>query len=315
MNIFSEKYRPHILEQIKSQNNILIVLNNLIKNNIQNNILFYGLPGCGKTSCALSFAKTYYGDDYKNMILEVNASENRGINIVRDEITDFINTKLFFTEKKKIIILDEADSMTIDAQNLLIKLMESHKDNAIFIIICNYINKITIAIKSRCLSFRFNKIKYTDMYNILKNIQEKEQIIINDEKIFKDIYKFGNGDMRKCINIFQNLTFDNELKDTNIYKLFNYPTENDIMNIINILLNDDNIIHNYTEINNIIEENNLILKTIINEMIIIINKKGIIQNKKKYLYILEEIGNIEYNITNDFNYKIQVYSLISIFKK
>lgn len=315
MNIFSEKYRPHILEQIKSQNNILIVLNNLIKNNIQNNILFYGLPGCGKTSCALSFAKTYYGDDYKNMILEVNASENRGINIVRDEITDFINTKLFFTEKKKIIILDEADSMTIDAQNLLIKLMESHKDNAIFIIICNYINKITIAIKSRCLSFRFNKIKYTDMYNILKNIQEKEQIIINDEKIYKDIYKFGNGDMRKCINIFQNLTFDNELKDTNIYKLFNYPTENDIMKIINILLNDDNIINNYTEINHIIKENNLILKTIINELIITINKKAIIQNKKKYLYILEEIGNIEYNITNDFNYKIQVYSLISIFKK
>jgi len=314
--IFTEKYRPQSLEQVKSQGHILTILNQIIESgNVENNILFYGLPGTGKTSCILTFAKTYYGKDYKNMILELNASDNRGINMVRNTISDFVNTKLFFHKKKKMIILDEADSMTIDAQNLLIKLMEDHKHNIIFCFICNYINKISVSISSRCLCFRFNKIKYNDMMDILRNIVKKENIELKDEKILTDIYNFGKGDMRKCINIFQNLLEDGQLKHDDVYKVFNYPTESHIKIIITSLLDEKiKLIDTYNIINPIIEDHQLLLNNIVNEITLYINKNQSIKDVDRYLYILEKIGDIEYNLTNDYNYKIQLYGLISLFK-
>lgn len=315
-NIWTERYRPTILEQIKSQEHILIILNQLVKSDdMGNNILFYGRPGTGKTSCILSFAKTYYGDNYKNMILELNASDNRGVNMVRNTISDFVNTKLFFNNKKKIIILDEADSMTIDAQTLLIQLMEEHKQNVIFCFICNYINKISVAINSRCLCFRFNNIKFNDMTIILKNIAKNENINISDNSIFNSIYHLGNKDMRKCINIFQNLIEDNKII-SNIYKVFNYPTNEHIKSIIDILLNNEsNLSNSFLYINNIIEPNQLLLKNIVNEITLFINKNKTITNIDRYLYILIKLGDIELFLTNDYNFKIQLYSLIAIFKR
>ena len=313
--IWTEKYRPENLKQVKSQDHILTILKEIIKtDNVENNILFYGLPGTGKTSCMKTFAKEYYGKNYKNMILELNASDNRGINVVRNIITDFVNSKMFFSKKKKIIILDEADSMTPDAQNLLISLMEK-SDNIIFCFICNYINKITTAISSRCLCFRFSKIKYVDMKDILKTIADKEKINIKDDKVLEDIYKFGEGDMRKCINIFQNLIEDNKLKHSNIYKIFNYPTKEHIIFFIDTLLNDElNLSTKFENINSIIVEKQLLLTNIVNEITISINKNKTIKDVEKYLYILTKLGDIEYNLTNDYIHKIQLYGLISIFK-
>lgn len=314
--IFTEKYRPSSLEQVKSQDHILAILNQIIDSgNVGNNILFYGLPGTGKTSCILTFAKTYYGKNYKNMILELNASDERGINMVRNTISDFVDTKLFFHDKKKMIILDEADSMTIDAQNLLIKLMEDNKNNVIFCFICNYINKISISITSRCLCFRFNKIKLNDMTNILTHIANKENITIDDKTILNDIYKFGNGDMRKCINIFQNLLEDGKIVYDNIYKIFNYPTDLNIITIVNTLLNTKiNIKDSFKIINDLIESNQLLLTNIVNEITLYINRNNKIDDIQRYLYILEKLGEIEYNLTNDYNHNIQLYGLISVFK-
>lgn len=315
-NIFTEKYRPKELNEIKSQTNILNILNELIKTkNIKNNFLFYGLPGLGKTSCIINFAKKYYGNNYKNMYLELNASDDRGINIVRNIITDFINNKSFFNNKNKMIILDEADSMTQEAQKLLIQLMEKNK-NIIFCFICNYINKINMAIKSRCLCFHFQKISLIDMKNVLLNITKNENINIKNENIFNDIYKFGNGDLRKSINIFENLIENNEInKNIDLYKIFNYPNIENIKKIIDILINDDfKLNESYTLINNIIKNNNILLNNLINEISLYITKNNIIKDTKKLLYILKKLGDIEYYITTDYSKKIQLYSLISVFK-
>ena len=315
--IWTEKYRPETLKQVKSQEHTLTILKEIIKSgDVENNILFYGLPGTGKTSCMKTFAKEYYGKNYKNMILELNASDNRGINVVRNIIADFVNSKMFFSNKKKMIILDEADSMTLDAQNLLISLMENSGSNIIFCFICNYINKITTAVSSRCLCFRFSKIKYVDMKDILTTIANKEEIKLKDDKVLEDIYKFGKGDMRKCINIFQNLIEDNELKHSNIYKIFNYPTEEHINFFIDTLLNSEiNLASSFKQINSIIVEKQLLLTNIVNEITISINKNQTITDADRYLYILTKLGDIEYNLTNDYSHKIQLYGLISIFKK
>jgi replication factor C subunit 3/5 len=315
MNIFTEKYRPTNLNDIKSQKHIITILDQIIETgNIENNILFYGRPGCGKTSAMLCFAKKYYGDNYKNMILELNASDDRGVNMVRNTISDFVDVKLFFNNKKKMIILDEADSMTIDAQNLLIKLMEENK-NVIFCFICNYINKISLAITSRCLCFRFNNIKIQDMNNLIIMIAKNENIEIPNDTLLKDIYKFGKKDMRKCINIFQNIV-ENKKINTNIHKIFNYPTKEHIKIIIDTLTNNKICIKDsFNIINSLITNEQLILSKIINELTYYINTNRIINNVNKYIYILEKLGDIEYNLTNDFNQIIQIYSLISIFKK
>jgi len=312
--IFTEKYRPKNLTDVKSQEHILSILNQIINTGeIENNFLFYGLAGTGKTSCALSFAKKYYGNNYKNMILELNASDERGINMVRNTISDFVDTKSFFSDKKKMIILDESDSMTIDAQNLLIKLMEDNKHNVIFFFICNYINKISLSITSRCLCFRFNKITFKDMSEIITEIAKNENIKLNNTHLLKDIYKFGNGDMRKCINIFQNLLEDNKIVYDNIYKVFDYPTNIQINLIIKSLLDENiNVQECFKFINEIITTNKLSLINIVNE--ITYKLKDLISNTDKLLYIIDKLGDIEYNLTNDYNNTIQLYGFISIFK-
>jgi replication factor C subunit 3/5 len=310
MNL-TEKYRPKVLNEISSQNHILHILYNLLDcGKITNNFLFYGLPGLGKTSCILSFAKHYYGESYHNMILELNASDDRGINVVRNTIDSFVNTNSLFNNKNKMIILDEADSMTIVAQNLIVHLMEKHK-NIIFCFICNYINKINLAIRTRCLNFHFRKIKYEDMKKIIYNISEKENIKIEEDKILYDIYKLSNGDMRKCINIFENLIENNKVVYTNLYKIYNYPTYEIIENIIDIIKNND-LIKSFNKIDNILKENNIKLQNLINELTFYLTKNKIFP-VNKLLNIYKKLGDIEYYLTLDYNY-IQLYSIISIFK-
>jgi replication factor C subunit 3/5 len=311
MNL-TEKYRPKVLNEISSQNHILKILYNLLEyDEITNNFLFYGLPGLGKTSCILSFAKHYYGENYHNMILELNASDDRGIDVVRNIIDNFVNTNSLFNKKNKMIILDEADSMTTDAQNLIVHLIEKHK-NVIFCFICNYINKMNLAIKTRCLNFHFRKIKYEDMKKIIYNISQKENIKIEDEKILHDIYKLSNGDMRKCINIFENLIENNRIIDTNLYKIYNYPTNEIINNIINIIKKND-LIKSFEKIDDILKKNNIKLQNFINELTFYLTKNKIFP-VNKLVNIYKKLGDIEYYLTSDYNYKIQLYSIISIFK-
>jgi GTPase SAR1 family protein len=141
-----EKYRPKTLNEIISHNNILNTLNNLINNNKLPHLILYGPPGTGKTTTILACAKQIYGENYKSIILELNGSDERGISVVREHIKDFSNTHIMLSQimnincKYKLVILDEADSMTIDAQFALRRIIEKFSGNTRFILICNYIN-------------------------------------------------------------------------------------------------------------------------------------------------------------------------------
>ena len=213
-----EKYRPKKLEDLKSQTDILNTINKSINNRNFPHLLLYGPPGSGKTTCALAICLKLYGKKMMNSrILELNASDERGIKIVRDKIKTYASLALSIPPKGykypcpkfKIIILDEADAMTTDSQFALRRIIEKYSDSTRFILTCNYISKIISPILSRCIGFKFRAIDETNGLNILDRIIKEENVKINKESI-KEIYKLCSGDMRLSINLLQKLTYCEE---------------------------------------------------------------------------------------------------------
>ena len=165
-----EKYRPQKLSNIVHHPNIIYALKKLIKKGQLPHMLFYGASGTGKTSTIMATAKKLYNEDISFMVLELNASDDRGINIVREEIKEFAESRNMFKTGIKLIILDEADSMTYDAQFALRRVIEKYSYNTRFCLICNYMNKIIPAIRSRCMQFRFSPINNDSINQYLNRI-------------------------------------------------------------------------------------------------------------------------------------------------
>lgn len=224
-----EKYRPKHLKNIIGQNNIISTIKNMIKNNYSiTNLLFYGMPGTGKTTTILSLCYELFGpNNFKNRVLELNASDERGIGVVRDSILRFAKTSLSSPDPNypsppiKLIILDEADAMTCGAQSALRKIMEDYLETTRFCIICNYIEKIIKPIVSRCMFFNFVPLDNKLIIRHLKKIAEKEKLKLNDEDI-ENIYKSYNGDLRQAISSLQQLKYiDDEDLEDEIMEKFN----------------------------------------------------------------------------------------------
>lgn len=198
-----EKYRPGKLSDLISHDEIIATINKFMNENQLPHLLFYGPPGTGKTSTILACAKQLYSPgQFKSMVLELNASDDRGINIVREQILNFASTRTIFNDKFKLIILDEADAMTNDAQNALRRIIEKYTENVRFCIICNYLSKIIPALQSRCTRFRFAPVLPAQIMPRLKHIIEAEQLKV-DEDGLKAIIQLSKGDMRKVLNILQ----------------------------------------------------------------------------------------------------------------
>jgi replication factor C subunit 2/4 len=221
-NMWVEKYRPNKLDDIVEQNNIINFLKNaLITKNIPH-LIFFGPSGCGKTSTILALAKELFGNDhYKERIIELNASDERGINMIRDKIKIYAKQSVNNLKNAppwKIIILDEADTMTPDSQFALRRIMEQYSKITRFCIICNYHHKIIEPIISRCSLFRFKPINNIDLISKLNNISYIENINCS-EIILSKIIDISRGDLRKAINLLQKCyniygdKFNNELLD------------------------------------------------------------------------------------------------------
>jgi len=203
-----EKYRPQTISEISSQYHIVNSIKKSLINGNLPHLLFYGPSGCGKTTTILAIARDMFDkESWEERVLEFNASDERGINVIRDKIKVFaknsINNKENSTQPNwKLIILDEADSMTTDSQFALRRIMETYSRITRFCIICNYINKIIDPIASRCAKYRFKPLMIDSMTSRLKYICDKENINC-DDAIFKEIIEISRGDMRKAINFLQ----------------------------------------------------------------------------------------------------------------
>ena len=204
--MWSEKYRPKKLREVVNQKEIINGISNLIKSPDIPHMLFAGPAGVGKTTTALCIAMEILGEEWRKNTLELNASDERGIKMVRERVKEFAASIKLAGDKEfgkpKIIILDEADEMTSEAQTALRRIIEDSARTTRFIIICNYLSQIIEPIQSRCVVFRFTRLPKEDVIDHLKMICE-EQKVKYEEKALAQIYEATGGDLRHSINIIQ----------------------------------------------------------------------------------------------------------------
>eukprot|EP00616_Rhizochromulina_sp_CCMP1243_P016666 CAMPEP_0118989104 /NCGR_PEP_ID=MMETSP1173-20130426/47361_1 /TAXON_ID=1034831 /ORGANISM="Rhizochromulina marina cf, Strain CCMP1243" /LENGTH=343 /DNA_ID=CAMNT_0006940069 /DNA_START=5 /DNA_END=1036 /DNA_ORIENTATION=+ len=207
-----ERYRPKSVSEVSSQEGVVRTLEKAIEQGSLPHLLFYGPPGTGKTSTALALSRALYGPTlYKSRILEMNASDERGIQVVRDKIKNFAQgavglatTPGYPCPPFKIIILDEADSMTRDAQAALRRTIENYSKVTRFCLICNYVSRIIEPLASRCAKFRYKPLSNECMIARLRYIAGEEKIEVPDEVLDK-ILAVANGDMRKAVTTLQSV--------------------------------------------------------------------------------------------------------------
>lgn len=210
-----EKYRPNTLSEVSGHQDVLATINKFVESNRLPHLLLYGPPGTGKTSTILALARKIYGSkNMRQMVLELNASDDRGIDVVREQIRTFASTKQIFSMAPpttssgsslgafKLIVLDEADAMTATAQMALRRIMEKYTANTRFCIIANYTHKLSPALLSRCTRFRFSPLKEADIRELVDQVIEKEQVRIQPGAV-DSLVKLSKGDMRRALNVLQ----------------------------------------------------------------------------------------------------------------
>jgi replication factor C subunit 3/5 len=233
-----------------AQDDIINSISNLIDNNNLPHLLLYGPPGTGKTSTIVAAAKRMYGPSkYCSMTLELNASDARGIDVVRNEIKEFAATKQLFSKGIKLIILDEADAMTSDAQFALRRVIEKYAKNARFCLICNYVSKIIPALQSRCTRFRFAPLSTKQIKGRLEYVAKQENVNLTEDGV-QAILALSGGDMRRVLNLLQSTAMSNNsyevpgnaeqtvVDETAVYLTSGAPLPLDVDNILLWLMND-----------------------------------------------------------------------------
>ncbi|TPX34083.1 hypothetical protein SmJEL517_g03270 [Synchytrium microbalum] len=260
--VWVEKYRPKTMDDIASQEEAVAVLKKTMESANLPHLLFYGPPGTGKTSSILALCRTLYGPDlYKSRVLELNASDERGIDVVREKVRDFARYTVaqhstgYPSPPYKIVILDEADSMTVDAQSALRRTMETYSKSTRFCLICNYVSRIIEPLTSRCAKFRFKPLDPSSTRGRLEHICEAEGVNYKPEAI-DALITVSEGDLRKAIMYLQsahrrygvqNVAIDQEaifeiagvLSDTTIANIFEKITTkkfNEIATLTNTLV-------------------------------------------------------------------------------
>jgi len=306
-----EKYRPNTLDDLISQKEITGTIQKFMAEDRLPHLLFYGPPGVGKTSTILACAKQMFKSQHFNsQVLELNASDDRGIGMVRDSVLTFASTRTIFSSGFKLVILDEADSMTKDAQNALRRIIERFTENTRFCLICNYLNKIIPALQSRCTKFRFSPLKLELIKPRLDHVIQNEKITVTEDGM-QAVIQLSCGDMRKALNILQSTSMSADIvNEESVYTCTGHPLKRDIQSIVEWMLQED--FHTAQEKIHILKQmKGLALQDILTEVHDMVQR--IEFPPKIKIALLESLSEVEYRLSSGTNERIQMSSMIAAF--
>jgi replication factor C subunit 3/5 len=320
---FVEKFRPIILDNVLSQDMTIRALKKFIENDNMPHLLFYGPPGTGKTSTINAVINELYGvQNVQYMTMTINASDERGIEIVRNKIKPFIssyslcNTTDNNIPSYKFVILDEADAITQSAQKMLKKIIEEYTDRARFCLICNCIKYINSALQSRCILFNFSPLNFDSVNKKIIEIAKENNFNITKNGI-ETIWRISNGDMRKVLHMLQVISINNDTKKIDsqyVCSFQKYPYEEEIKDLYNILIKK-NFKQSNIFFENLMKEKNYSLLDILSEIIMSIIK-DIISNKisrNDAIKLIKNLRECENNIIITNDTQIQMTNIISVF--
>lgn len=237
--IWTEKYRPKNFSEIKGQKQIVDRIRSFVRQKNIPHLLFAGPPGVGKTTLALVIARELFGNEWRDNILELNASDERGIDVIRGKVKDFARTRAIGDVPFKLIYLDEADALTREAQQALRRIMENYTTTCRFILGCNYSTKIIEPIQSRCTVFRFKPLEKQDVQALAKHIAKLEALTI-DAKALEALYIVSGGDARKAINILQSCGLESKkITEKDIYLVSGYASPKELLQVLELAINKD----------------------------------------------------------------------------
>ena len=308
--LWTEKYRPKEFNEIKGQVEIIKRVKAFVEKKNMPHLLFTGPAGTGKTSLSIVIAKKLFEEQWRQNFLELNASDERGIDVIRNKVKDFARTKPIGNVPFKIIYLDECDALTRDAQQALRRTMENYTATTRFILSANYSSKIIEPIQSRCAVFRFKHLDKKDVYEIIDKIAINEDFHIT-ETAKEALFEVTEGDLRKLENILQSsASISNKIDENMIYAIANTAKPKDIIEILKLALKND-FMAAKTKLLDVMLTNGLsgadIIKQIQKE---ILNLP--IETKDK-MSLIDKCGEIEFRMSEGADEFIQLEALLSQF--
>lgn len=307
-----EKYRPVSLDDVSGHEGIVKTIRRFVSNRQIPHLLFYGPPGTGKTSTIVAVAREIYGPNYKNMVLELNASDDRGIDVVRSEIKTFASTQQIFSKGFKLVILDEADAMTNVAQNALRRIIEKYSAHTRFCIIANYTHKLNPALISRCTRFRFSPLDTHAVQTRCQAVIAAENINITNTAL-DSLVTLARGDMRRALNVLQachaRVDHDTAIDEKDIYECVGSPDPVDVQRILSSMLKESwSSAHDV--VSTLKQEKGLALADILQcltEEVITLELDSIARGK-----ILNGMAEIEWRLSSGGTENIQTSALVGV---
>jgi len=309
-SIWTEKYRPQDFSEIKGQKEIVRRIKAFVEMQNIPHLLFTGPAGVGKTTLSLVIAKKLFGDSWHQNFLELNASDERGIDIVRNKVKDFARTKAIGDVPFKIIYLDECDALTREAQQALRRTMENYTKTTRFILSANYSSKIIDPIQSRCAMFRFKPLEKKDIFAVIEKIEKDENIKI-DEKAKEALFIISGGDARKINNILQSsAAISKDITEETIYSMASVARPKEVDEVLKLALS-----------NKFVDARNKLMDVMLNyglsglDIIKQIQQEilNLDLNNESKMLLMEKCGEIEFRMTEGSDEFIQLEALLSQF--